>query len=184
MKSECSIGTVSRVYSRVESPAHCAVVVNIVLSAVYANEICPKKGNKEPLRGYQNEAVLATTAAKRAGMKRETRGSCLPQLQGRGSVCQQKSSKIKTPCEHHNGVVLPAPDSVTTRHECMAQQAISRSAPFVSALPMTTSHAAETCDFTLVASSSISSIKNAGLQQLADSGCSSHKTDHATIPHA
>ena len=65
----------------------------------------------------------------------------------------------------------------------MAQQALPQPALPVSALPATISPAIETCSFIVVASSSFSSSKKGGLQQLVDSGRASPMVDPGMIPN-
>ena len=91
-------------------------MVNEMLREVYVNDILPKKAKKNPLQGYRSEAAMTTNTintAKRSGKKRDI--SCLSQLQGKGSLCQQMSGQETSPWGPHHEVVLPAQDAVTFR---------------------------------------------------------------------
>ena len=159
-------------------------MVNEMLREVYVNDILPKKA-KNPLRGYQSEAAMTTTTtSKLSGKKRDVSEV----------VCH--NCKVKGHYANKCPAKKPLPGDTTTKwcslhktrshsdNECMAQQATPQSPPPVSALPATISPATENSSFTVVASSSFSSIKKGGLQVLVDSGCSSLMVDPEMIPNA
>ena len=142
------------------------------------------KKAKNPRRRYRSEASMTTTAtAKRSGKKRDVSEV----------VCH--NCKVKGHYANKYPAKKPLPGDTTTKwcslhktrshsdNECKVQQATPQSPPPVSALPATVSPATETCSFTLVASSSFSSLKKGGLQLLVDSGCSSHMVDPEMIPN-
>ena len=64
-------------------------MVNEMLREVCVNDILPKKP-ENLRRGYRSEAAMTTTTtARRSGTKQDMSKSRLPQLQGKGSLCQK-----------------------------------------------------------------------------------------------